>query len=100
MAIVKSADFQLLQGETGLTDYQHVPDGKSEPFLHLQFCSRCGVRPFSKGGFLPPLGSDFYAVNLACLDDVTETELAQAPVNFVDGRSNTFAPIKGETRHL
>lgn len=100
MVIAKSEAFQLLEGEQALADYQHIPAGKTEPFLHLQFCRHCGVRPFSKGGFLPSLGSEFYAVNLACLDDVSDEELASAPINYVDGRSGAFGPIQGETRHL
>jgi hypothetical protein len=46
------------------------------------------------------MGGEFYAVNLACLDDVGDDELANAPINFVDGRSGRFGPIQGETRHL
>lgn len=100
MAIVPAGSFRLLKGGEALSDYQHVPAGKTEPFLHLSFCRHCGVRPFTRGGFLPALGSEFYAVNLGCLDDVTEAELARAPVNYVDGRAGDFAPIQGETRHL
>ena len=100
MAIAKGDAFRVLEGREALVDYRHTPLGKPEPFLHLLFCGRCGVRPFSKGGYLPALGAEFHAVNLACLDDVTEEELATAPVNYVDGLHDTFAPIRGETRHL
>jgi hypothetical protein len=100
MAIVPISSFRLLKGEAELRDYQHTPAGMPAPFLHLQFCGRCGVRPFTRGGFFAPLGSEFYAVNLACLDNVTEEELVNAPVNYVDGLSGSFGPIQGETRHL
>ena len=100
MAVVPSTSFRLLRGERELEDYQHTPAGRDAPFLHLQFCKRCGVRPFTRGGFLPALGSEFYAVNLACLDDVTDEELAAAPVRYVDGLKGDFGPISGETRHL
>jgi hypothetical protein len=91
MAIAKEGAFRLLKGEEVLTDYQHTPAGKPAPFLHLTFCSRCGMRPFSKGGHLPALGGTFHAVNIGCLDDVSDEELAQAPVRFVDGRHDTWA---------
>lgn len=100
MAVVPSRAFRLTKGDADISDYQHTPAGKTEPFLHLQFCRHCGVRPFTRGGFLPALGSEFYAVNVACLDNVTEEELVSAPVNYVDGLSGSFGPISGETRHL
>jgi hypothetical protein len=100
MTFVRKDAFRLLQGEDALVDYQHTPAGKSEPFLHLKFCGRCGVRGFSEGGFLPSAGSEFCAVNLGCLDDVTDQELAEAKVSYVDGRKGDWSPIEGETRHL
>jgi hypothetical protein len=100
MALAKAEDFRLLQGAEALVDYQHVPEGKAEPFLHLSFCGRCGMRPFSRGGYLPALKSSFFAVNLGCLDDVDDAELARSPVAYVDGRQGTWAPITGETGHL
>ena len=100
MALVKEGDFRLLSGAEVLTDYRHTPAGMTEPFLHLTFCSRCGVRPFGRGGVLPQLGSAFYAVNVASLDDVSDTELAQLPVSYVDGRNNDWNATPKETRHL
>ncbi len=100
MAFAKGEDaFRLLQGADALTDYQHTPPLKSQPFLHLYFCSRCGVRAFSKGGPSPELGGEFHAVNIACLDDATDEELAQAPIHFADGRNDDWkTPAK--TRYL
>ena len=101
MAIAKAEAFRLLAGSDVLADYQHVPPGRPDPFLHLSFCGRCGVRPFTRGGYLPALGGEFYAVNLACLDDVTDDELANAPVRYVNGKDDDWAtPLTGETRHL
>lgn len=37
MALVKEADFRVLEGTDKLTDYRHTPEGLSEPFLHLTF---------------------------------------------------------------
>ena len=99
MAIVKASDFRLLQGSDSLTDYQHTPAGKSEPFLHLNFCTHCGVRPFTRGGVLPSLGGAFYAVNVATLDDATDDELAAAPIQYADGRHNDWSKA-AEHRYL
>lgn len=90
MTIVPASSFRLLHGADALADYQHTPPRMAAPFLHLEFCRRCGVRPFTRGGVLPQLGEAFYAVNVACLDDVTDEELAAAPVRYVDGRADDF----------
>jgi hypothetical protein len=100
MAIVPQTELRVLRGADTLEDYRHVPEGRTEAFLHLTFCRRCGVRPFTKGDYWSALGDEFYAVNVACLDDVSDEELANAPVSYVDGRSGSFAAIRGETRHL
>jgi len=101
MAIVKVDSFRLLAGSEALVDYQHTPLPMTKPFLHLLFCGRCGVRAFSKGGFLPALGAAFYAVNLACLDDVSVDELVNAPIRYHNGQADDFVvPLEGETRHL
>jgi hypothetical protein len=71
-----------------------------DSFLHLYFCSGCGVRPFSKGGSLPELGGEFHAINIACLHDATDEELAQAPIQYVDGRNDDWKSTPVETRHL
>lgn len=91
--------FRLLQGADVLKDHRHTPPTKSEPFLHLYFCSRCGVRPFTRGGPLPALGGEFHAINLGCLDDATDAELAQAPVHFADGRNDDW-DTPAATRYL
>lgn len=93
-AIVTADAFRLLQGEDALTDYQF-----GSHTLHHFFCRRCGVKPFGRGHLDAP-GGDFYAVNVACLDNVTPQALAQAPVRFEDGRHDKWASPPVETRHL
>jgi hypothetical protein len=100
MAFAKGDAFRLLQGSEVLSDYQRTPAGRPAPFLHLCFCSRCGIRPFSTGGASPELGEAFHAVNIACLDDATDEELAQAPINFVDGRHDNWKASPAEHRYL
>jgi len=93
-AIARADAFRLLQGEDVLTDYQF--GGNS---IHHYFCSRCGVKPFGSGE-MEELGGKFYAVNVACLDDATEEELAQAPVVYEDGRNDRWDRAPTEMRHL
>ncbi|MDB5041215.1 MAG: glutathione-dependent formaldehyde-activating [Candidatus Eremiobacteraeota bacterium] len=90
-AIVRPEDFRLLRGEDRLKDYQ--PDG-----VHHVFCTNCGVRPYGWGE--ESSGGKFYAVRLACLDDVEDEELAGAPVTYSDGRNDRYDERPSETRHL
>ncbi|TIU05586.1 MAG: GFA family protein, partial [Mesorhizobium sp.] len=48
-------------------------------------CPNCGANFLSRG-YLDFMGGNFWAVNVACLDDVTEEELAAAPIVYEDGR--------------
>jgi len=100
MAFAKASEFRILKGEQALSDYQHTPPGKESPFLHLTFCKQCGVRPFSKGGFLEQFGGEFFAVNIACLDDATDAELAAAPIHYADGRNDLWQEDAPETAYL
>ncbi len=95
-AIVKADAFRLLQGEDMLTDYSF--SGNTGAGIHHFFCSRCGVKPFGRGrmeGF-----GDFVAVNVACLDDATDTEIAEAPVEFQNGRDDSWGSPPAESRYL
>lgn len=84
-AIVPADKFRLLRGADHLADYQFASRS-----IHHQFCKTCGVKPFGRGNF-EPIGA-FYAVNVACLDDVSDQELAAAPIAVEDGRNNKWGP--------
>lgn len=94
LCAVKPEAFRLLKGESDLSNYQF---GARK--IHHPFCKRCGVRPFSWGA-IGPGGSRMYAVNVHCLDDADDAELAEAPVTYVDGRNDNFKAPPKETRHL
>jgi hypothetical protein len=100
MAFVKEVDFRLISGEDALTDYQHTPEGRTEPFLHLTFCKHCGMRPFSRGGPMEQFDGPFYAVNVACLEGLSDEERRDIPVSFVDGRHRAWERAPAITSFL
>lgn len=98
MTFVGDDEFRLLQGADALTDYQIGDDT-----VHHRFCGRCGVEPFGRGiadELDADVGGDFYAVNVACLDDATDEELAEAPISYMDGRNDEWESEPAETRQL
>jgi hypothetical protein len=92
--IVKPAAFQLLAGESELSDYQF--GSKSG---HHMFCRHCGVHAFGRG-HVKEIGGDYVSINVACLDGVDPRMLANVPVRFMDGRDNNWFAAPTETRHL
>lgn len=93
-ALIKPDAFRLLAGEDALSDYQF--GGKQG---HHLFCATCGVRPFGRG-YVEAIGGDYVSINLGALDNATDTELAEAPVNYANGRDNAWWDTPSETRHL
>jgi hypothetical protein len=77
LAFAPPSKFELLRGADVLTDYQF---GRKR--IHQLFCSRCGVRSFSRGPL--PSGDEVAAVNVRCLDGV---DLDALPVRKYDGRA-------------
>lgn len=82
--IVPPTAFRLLAGEAALGDYQF-----GGFFAHHQFCTRCGVRPFSRGE-LEVFGGAYVNINIGCLDDATPEELGAAPIVYLDGRNDEW----------
>lgn len=76
--------FRLTAGEDNLTDYQFNTGTQ-----HHYFCKTCGVAPFGKG-FVEEMGGDYFSVSVVSLDDVSDEELAAAPVAFFNGRDNQW----------
>jgi hypothetical protein len=92
-AVARPEGFRLLKGEEDLIEYR-FNTRKNQHF----FCRRCGVRTFGVGNETP-IGK-MYGVNLGCLDDVSDEELAQAPITYVDGRSDRWQQPPAIFRHL
>ena len=93
LATVNPDAFRLLAGKTELTEYQF-----NTQTIHHLFCKHCGVRSFGWGD--TPEGGKFYAVHVACLDNVDIDELVGAPITYIDGRNDRFQSPPTETRHL
>jgi len=49
---------------------------------------------------VPEIGGAYVSINVACLDDVPDTELAALPVRFFSGRDNDWMHAPTEARHL
>ncbi len=92
-AVAKPDAFRLVTGEAELTKYR-FNTMKNEHY----FCKHCGVRCFGRGTETP-IGV-MYGVNLGCLTDATDAELANAPITYVDGRSNNWGHAPEFFRHL
>jgi hypothetical protein len=76
-----------LQGQEDLTQYLFNTRKN-----HHFFCKHCGVRAFGVGNETPV--GKMYGVNLGCLNDVSDAELARVPITYVDGRNDSQdAPV-------
>jgi hypothetical protein len=60
--------------------------------------SWCGVRAFGLGTETPV--GKMYGVNLMCLEDVSEEELAKLPITYVDGRNDRWQSAPEIFSHL
>jgi hypothetical protein len=92
--LIKPGAFRLLGGADDLSDYRF---GSMQG--HHLFCRHCGLRSFTRG-HVPEIGGDFVSINIACLDDLPDAELAALPVRFSNGRDNDWMHPPAETRHL
>jgi hypothetical protein len=91
---IKPGAFRLLAGREELSDYRF-----GSMHGHHLFCRHCGLAPFSMG-HVPEIGGDFVSINIACLDDVPDAELAALPVQYCNGRDNDWMHPPAETRYM
>ena len=77
---------RIVQGKEGMRNYQPSPSMWPKGDIDHYHCPTCGGQPFSRGYLKKEMGGNFWAVNVACLDDATEEELAAAPVIYEDGK--------------
>ena len=91
---IKPEQFRLVAGEDDLGDYQF---GSKQG--HHRFCRTCGVSLFGHG-YVEQIGGEYVSVQVAALDDLDLSELAAAPVQYMDGRNDNWWNPPAETRHL
>ena len=92
-AVAREGAFRLLAGESELTQYL-FNTRKNQHY----FCKHCGVRAFGVGNDTPV--GKMVGVNLMCLDDVSDGELAAVPITFVDGRNDQWQSAPAFFGHL
>lgn len=92
-------EFEITSGKDRLTSYRADNSSWIEGDVDHYFCSRCGVRPFSRGYHKDFIGH-FYAVNVACLDGVSDAELAEAPIIYENGRDDDHFNTPADTRFM
>lgn len=92
-AVAKEGQFRLVSGEDMLTEYL-FNTRKNQHF----FCKVCGVRPFGVGNDTP-IGK-MYGVNIGCLEGVSEEELSQLPITYVDGINDNWGQEPEHCAHI
>jgi hypothetical protein len=92
-AVARPDDFRLVSGQKMLTEYL-FNTRKNQHF----FCKRCGVRPFGVGNDTP-IGK-MCGVNIGCLEGVTEEELSNIPITYVDGMHDSWQHAPEYSSHL
>ncbi len=92
-AVAREGGFRLLSGADDLTQYLF----NSRKNQHY-FCRHCGVRAFGVGTETP-MGR-MYGINLGCLTDVSEEELAGLAITYVDGRNDRWQDAPAFFAHL
>jgi len=93
-AFVPGEAFSLLQGAASLTEYRF---GTSR-IAHM-FCSHCGLKLFGHGG-RDAFAEEFYAINIACLDDLPDDLRADLQVVYQDGRNDDWQSTPTQTALL
>jgi hypothetical protein len=92
-AIARPDGFRLLSGEDELTKYLF---GSKKN--HHFFCQHCGVRVFGVGTDTP-IGK-MYGINVGCLEGVSEKELSEIPITYVDGMHDKWETAPEFWKHL
>jgi hypothetical protein len=92
-AVARWESFRLLSGKDALVEYL-FNKRKNQHF----FCKTCGVRAFGVGNDTP-IGR-MVGVNIGCLEDLSEAELARIPVTYVDGANDRWGDPPQAVSHL
>lgn len=91
---LKPAQIKALQGEENTFVYSW--GGKA---VEQRLCKTCGLRVYGRGD-IPQIGGAFVALNVACLDGVSDEEFAAIPIRFCNGRDNAWMQTPAITSYL
>lgn len=92
--IVKPSAFRLISGQEA-TGYAFPAKNDGTRAL----CKQCGVISFG-WGHLEQAGGDYVSLSVSSLDDLDPADLVRAPVQYLDGRHDSWWEVPAETRHL
>jgi hypothetical protein len=92
-AIAGPDGFRLASGEDALTEYRF-----NERINVHYFCKQCGVRTFGIGNDTP-IGK-MHGINVGCLEGLTDADLAELPITYVDGRNDRWQTVPEHFEHL
>ena len=91
---VRPKDFRVTKGEEALAEYRFPP----REIAH-RFCKTCGAYTFCTSS-IKELGGDVVCLNLACIDDATDEELASTPITYENGRADDWSHPPAVVRHM
>ncbi|WP_317627814.1 GFA family protein [Streptococcus sanguinis] len=83
--------FRLLQGADALSDYQGS--------TYKIFCRFCGTNLYYYGN-VPEMGGEFLTIRVNTLDDVSNDEILQGPIHYLDGKNDNWWQEPLDTRTL
>src|SRR5271169_6808701 len=87
---VKPEEFRLSSSSDGADEAELTTDFiYRSPAVHQLFCKKCGCHAYHRGD-IPQVGGKFVSVNIACLDDVEDSEMAGITVRYADGRNDNW----------
>ena len=94
-ARVEPENFRAIAGQEELSGYK--PGSETG---HGGFCKHCGVQTYGWVDAAEWNEGAYVAISVASLDDVDPAELAAAPVQYMDGKNDSWWTAPAETRHL
>lgn len=93
-ASVKPEAVKAIHGEDNTFAY-----GFGTHSVEQRYCKTCGLRVYGKG-YVEQIGGHFVAINVACIDGISDEELAALPIHYSNGRDNDWMHQPKVTSYL
>jgi hypothetical protein len=91
---------QITNGKSEMREYAPKKSNWPPGDIDHYYCGDCATHTFSRGYLEKEMGGNFWAVNVACLDDITEEELDSAPAIYEDGKRDRQDRVPELNRYL